>query len=447
MGGCIRCDTAIRLRAHARQGRRHSDLPVRPERMSDPFRQALGIVAPLLMMASAIAAPSGTTDVCIGRDVKFDGITPLRYADVTGESGSRVYLHAVFPSHCSSSEGESCSTGPYIVPGDAVAVGKTCGDWSYVQYIGADRITVGWTAASALTELPTPPPISPPVTRDHDTAQLAKNDHTERYRFQLAEGRGIPVCDAYLQRLNETEYWGPPYCGRPEDSRVPGFSRLHRVYLTGAETAQLYPHLQSFGNARDSSHPPVLGATEARLAASGGSGPGIIAWRYDPKVDIENDGRPDNVVIWVGPPLDVDADACGNTVTSSGTELSAGLRVEQIGLISSDPDTRTLDDARTLAVFGSPHGAAVVSGSLGFVPVGSSISVFVYRSVTYFDTFFHGEGWPDFYGNRARVPALDNHLAVFLRRDGVTRQICEYIFHDHHRPRALRHDTEAQSHE
>src|ERR1700728_2490693 len=111
-------------------------------------------------------------------------------------------------------------------------------------------ITVGWTAASALTELPTPPPISPPVTRDHDTAQLAKNDHTERYRFQLAEGRGIPVCDAYLQRLNETEYWGPPYCGRPEDSRVPGFSRLHRVYLTGAETAQLYPHLQSFGNAR-----------------------------------------------------------------------------------------------------------------------------------------------------------------------------------------------------
>ena len=56
------------------------------------------------------------------------------------------------------------------------------------------------------------------------------------------------------------------------------------------------------------------------------------------------------------------------------------------------------------------------------------MSVFRYRNQYYWDTFFDGNGWPDFDGKRKKDKSLPAHLAVFLRQQGRTRQMCEYVY-------------------
>jgi len=418
------------------------------QHMTVLLTRALKYVGVLALAGSAIGmAQAEEMAACVARKSTFDGVTPLTYAKVAGAEGSKVIIHREYPKQCSATEAAECNRGAYVVPGDEVAIAKQCGDWGYVQYIGQDDITVGWARAASFTRLEAPIPSEPPTGTVNDEAKGFR-DHPERYKFELAQGRTVPVCEAYLQRLNQTEYWSPPYCGRPENDQVPGFSRLHRVALSGQETASLYPHLAAFEHTRSSTVHLPLDPQEAISAGSGGAGPAILAWRYDPNVDIQNDGAPDNVVIWEGMPVGPPPGWCGDTMTSSGTELSKGQRSRQLAFIAG-ADTKTIDDERTLALFQHPHDGFPHSGFqvLGFIPIGSPISVFKYRDLTYFDTFFEGGGWPDFYGHRARLSTLDNHLAVFLHRNGATRQVCEYIFHDHRRPRVLGHDTEAESHE
>jgi hypothetical protein len=61
--------------------------------------------------------------------------------------------------------------------------------------------------------------------------------------FKLTKGRDIPVCRAYLQRLENSRfnyYDRRPYCDRPEDDSVPGFSKPVRVDLSPTEVNRLY---------------------------------------------------------------------------------------------------------------------------------------------------------------------------------------------------------------
>src|SRR4051812_8394119 len=43
-----------------------------------------------------------------------------------------------------------------------------------------------------------------------------------RYDFQLEKGAGAPVCEAYLKRLRNTDFYRIPHCDRPENTSVPG---------------------------------------------------------------------------------------------------------------------------------------------------------------------------------------------------------------------------------
>jgi hypothetical protein len=61
----------------------------------------------------------------------------------------------------------------------------------------------------------------------------------ETYPFHSTKGHGIRVCEAYLQRLNLTAYYDPPYCGRPETSVVPGFKVLDRIALKTEEKIRM----------------------------------------------------------------------------------------------------------------------------------------------------------------------------------------------------------------
>lgn len=73
--------------------------------------------------------------------------------------------------------------------------------------------------------------------------------------FTLKKGKQHPVCHAYLERLNQFDRTGedrPPYCGRPESSRVEGFSVLNRIPVTADEYNRLMPLVLAFTHPEES---------------------------------------------------------------------------------------------------------------------------------------------------------------------------------------------------
>ena len=254
--------------------------------------------------------------------------------------------------------------------------------------------------------------------------QSARSDDRSHYEFKLEKGGGTPVCNAYLQRLNETEFDAPPFCGRPENDQVPGFSLLHRLPLTPAETQRLYPRIMSFLGARRSTPPHPMDNYDAAWARSGGSGPAIFAWRYDPWVDIDNDGTPRQVVVWTGPPFENANRPCGST--PEDPRITQPLRWTQLAFVLTR-DGQELDDERTLVTFGRPPAGAAQTQ---FYPLGLSLSLFSYRNQIYFDTFLE--------------PPMQDHLAVFVHSQGVTRQVCQYVYRG---KRAVKSAGDGDSHE
>jgi len=238
----------------------------------------------------------------------------------------------------------------------------------------------------------------------HAAPESTTPSDLSRYKFQLEKGAGVPVCEAYLQRLNQTEFEAPPFCGRPENDPIPGFSLLHRVPLSPAETARLYPRILTFLGGQRSTPPLPLDSYATANANTGGSGPVIFAWHYAPPVDIDNDGSHRDVVVWTGPPAEYLNRPCGSMPDDS--RLTQPLRWSQLAFVLTNGGL-DLDDARSLATFGRPS-------QTQFRPIGFSLDIFRYGNETYFDTFLE--------------KPLQDRLAVFVHRNGTTLQVCQYIY-------------------
>jgi hypothetical protein len=377
----------------------------------------------LVVASGPAAAAEESLSNCIQRQVSFDGISPRAFADVKKEV-ERAYVHREYPKGCSAVAPSSCKSSVYLVARDVVGTAKVCAGWVYVEYVGSGRTTLGWVAQQDLSG----------GSEVDNGAETTVQNLPKHYRFELLSGKGTPVCDAYLRRLNETEFRSPPYCGRPEDDHLPGFTNLHRVPLVGNQTSALYPQMLAFSLGKQTEYRGRLDEYDIAGAASGGGGPAIFAWRYEPSLDIDNDGMPDNVLVWAGPPVDQNNVPCGARTDTSGNRLPRGVRWSQWAVLAAD-DSQSIQADRTLSIFGHPTGGQSIpprgltdTVRLGFIPIGSSIGFFKYDGTTYFDTFFDGGGWPDFYGKRADLTSLDDHLGVFEHRNGSTRQICEYLY-------------------
>jgi hypothetical protein len=163
----------------------------------------------------------------------------------------------------------------------------------------------------------------------------------------------------------------------------------------------------------------------------------IVAWRYDPPVDIDNDGNPDtDLVVWQGYGLrgGVGAIGCGGHFGAADR-----LLVQPTEILSIDWIHMELNEGRIRELFQHPLGGypIVVNGkqvfSSDFRPIGLKMGIFAYQGRYYFDTFF--DGWGDFQGKRRSdwgdgKPRIKNSLrdilAVFHRKGGVTKQVCEY---------------------
>jgi uncharacterized protein YecT (DUF1311 family) len=273
------------------------------------------------------------------------------------------------------------------------------------------------------------------------------------YEFQITKGKGVPVCDAYLERLNTTDYVKPPYCDRPENDGVKGFARLNRVALTPADIHDLYPIVWTFmslANSKNLDWPDM--SFQQHLTQSGQfklaeEGSKLLQmyldkgwaeiWRYDPPVDIDNDGVPDNVEVWEGGalPIGIGGRQCGDDVSDIFGGRNDILHQPQVALVILDNNDR-LNVHKTVEIFAHPMGSYRFYDAVdkkwkisdAFRPIGRSIGIFKYQDIYYFDTFF--DGWGDFKDKRQRYKNIDNTLAVFLHKNGKTRQVCEYLMTD-----------------
>lgn len=277
---------------------------------------------------------------------------------------------------------------------------------------------------------------------------IAENER--QYHFQITKGAGIPVCNAYLERLNSTEYSQPPYCGRPENDAIKGFAKLNRVPLSPREVRDLYPIVETFMELANQKN---LDWTDMKLqqqlTETGQdklSDAGVKSlqmdldagwakmWRYDPPIDIDNDNTPDNVEIWHGSalPTGVGGRRCGEDGYPIN-HYGIPIRQPQVAIVVTGNNDR-LDVARTEKIFGHPMGGYpikfeghwTVTGR--FRPIGRSMGVFKYQDLYYFDTFF--DSWGDIESKRRKNKQIGDTLAVFLHKDGKTKQVCEYLMTD-----------------
>ncbi len=255
--------------------------------------------------------------------------------------------------------------------------------------------------------------------------------------FELVKGQGTEVCDAYLLRLNKTEWQEPPYCGRPESNEPSGFETLSRVPLNASEVVDLIDRVNGFTHsgtqdqkAKENAERRKLGLPERgplltlRSIQSDLRTGQLRVWRYAPPVDIDNDGTPDRVVVWHGMGASHGDYLCGSIKDSAPRP-----QVQLIYLL--EPDTSRIDEAKTRAVFGrktKPRVSGEQTPSSSFTPLGRSMSVVRYKGDYYFDTFFSSD-LGDFNGKRRSSRSINDTLALMERRGNQIRQMCEFRWH------------------
>ena len=230
----------------------------------------------------------------------------------------------------------------------------------------------------------------------------------------------LPVCEAYLQRLNTTEFHNLPACGRPENNDVPGFTWLNREWANVEESRPL----------SDQSIIGFLTNTKPEPDVAPEFGP-FSSFRYNPPIDIDNDGVADNVLV-TNYDLRKNPE-CGNP--SRGEFRSRGS--QQAVILT--PDETHIDRPKTIGVFGRSkpvirNAGLPVQNFVGemFWPIGQYVSIFKYRNLNYFDTFYDTRGLGYFDGKSTKLtdPKLNNTLAVLLNRRGQTEEICTYYLMD-----------------
>jgi hypothetical protein len=257
----------------------------------------------------------------------------------------------------------------------------------------------------------------------------------EQAHFDLMQGRDQPVCKAYQAFLNGSNLASSPICGRPDTPSAAGFEALPRIFLSKDEIYQLADGLLGFADHDDSHYYDNLLAerkefcakpANARLCEGRGDRSSTIpwggknglayfagssAWMFDPQVDIDNDSKPDPVLLMRISPC------TGNA--SDGVRATSSTYAFIL-----DGELKAIDELRTRRVFGHPFNEWPRGRqNARFRFIGGSFGVFRYEATTYFDTFL--SNWSDFKNERVDDSALLTTLGVFMHREGVTRQVCE----------------------
>jgi hypothetical protein len=271
-----------------------------------------------------------------------------------------------------------------------------------------------------------------------ESAQPVTPLTTDYGKFWLTYGIGTKVCEAYLERLNRSFYEHHPKCDRPENDEVEGFRSLERAKLSAEDMVSFWASVESFLDSGDPERwkaadtsdrklgrPLRFGDRERQLHRLNNEASFRRPFGFGRPIDINNDGTSDHVVIW----------RTGNCVRSGPiNEMHYWASIPIV--LNSAKDGPDIE--RTRQFFGHPSGAyRLPSGTMSrkFRPIGRHMGIFEFEGTYYMDTFF--DGWGDFKGYRQHDallgkndPEIASRLAVFRRRGGETRQVCEYWFED-----------------
>lgn len=265
--------------------------------------------------------------------------------------------------------------------------------------------------------------------------QESSKSNTDR-NFSLLEGRGVPVCDAYLELLNKSKFEISPFCGRPHEGSVNGFQHVEGYFMTLEEAQPLFTKVWEFMRFGDQNHierffypnatSPKLAhwsteATDQHTLARDLKSHWTSVWAFAAPIDINNDGVPLEVIIWQGHGATGTGSRCGSDNAFGPWESSY---VNQRAFVLTF-DGKSIDESQTRLIFGaSPReaqsadpqlpGGSVKSGPGAFRPLADSIGVFKFENSYYIES----ENRPqDKYG----VPAP---VHVLLRERGSIRNVC-----------------------
>jgi hypothetical protein len=268
----------------------------------------------------------------------------------------------------------------------------------------------------------------PSVAQEHSDQDSDEN-------FSLQKGHGVPVCEAYLELLNQTKFTETPFCGRPEEGPVKGFEHLEGHAMDLGEIWPLFTqvwefmrfndqhHVEKFFHPNRDSTKSVWNAepTTRDVIAEGLSLGWLRVWNYASPVDIGNDGSPLKVITWQGYGATGSAKRCG-----SDYALRAWIApyIDQRAFVLT-ADGKSLDEARTREIFGASAapaqgrpatqvpGGADTGGVAPFHPLADSIGIFKYQGRYYIQT-------EDLPKTKDVLPSV----RVLLRERGITRQVC-----------------------
>jgi len=376
---------------------------------------AVGLAGLALGRGSFATESTQEIGECIKRPVAFDGVDELRYYVVRTKAGATPVLSSS-PVGCTGAiRNAPCAGEIALNDGDIVAVGKICDAKAFGQYIGTTSVAAGWTDTNSLE------PIG-------NRKVLKKGTHNPKwpaFNFKLTKGAGVPVCAAYLQRLNVTNYENnAPYCDRGEDDVVEGFEALHRVYLDAAEISAWSRRIWNFEtgecpsseehcNKRRRGHVAI----NKDLATAMQRDNALSVWKYQPELDIENRGEPKGLLVWYGAGLLRDRPyVCGGGLRDL---VATGLpKSQHVYILDSTRDR--IEDQKTLSIFGQAgatweHGSAA-AGHPGDKFLGENIQPFSFRGVYYFDAAVVNE----------KVDGVTpSELDVYERSQDKTDLVCE----------------------
>jgi hypothetical protein len=261
------------------------------------------------------------------------------------------------------------------------------------------------------------------------------NSHTDP-QFSLLQGKGVPVCEAYLELLNKTKFEVTPFCGRPGEGDVKGFEHLERHYLGEPEITPLFTYVWEFMRFNDQHHVesfyyPNINPAKAHRSSQASEGDEIPeslrlgwmrVWTYAMPLDVNNNGSALNILIWQGYGATGDGARCG--VGAGSLPWTAAYSHQRAFVLTAD--RKTIDEEQTRRIFGAPEGrtrdsmfAEVPGGGTPartphFRPFADSIGVFKYEGRIYIET----EDQP------TEKDAAQPPVHVFLREGASTRQVC-----------------------
>ncbi len=259
----------------------------------------------------------------------------------------------------------------------------------------------------------------------NSSAAYAKKEAPPKPIFKLVQGQGTEVCEAYLQRLNATEYLdNNPVKGRETEPLLKGFVDLKPVPLTAEEIQRIYYKTLSFERYQDQNlledffkkgeeSQRKRGFPVGGLSETMGIPPNtldiinksIVAnqktpfVRYQMQLDLDNDGIAGDVII-----------------------------KNNRGVFIVDHQLQQIDENRMKRIFADQEALAWPT-MVQFPTLAFPTTVFGYNNRYYFDGFFNNL---NFEGPESINPLCIHYrpapylLGVFIHQRNQTQRICEY---------------------